>query len=335
MNFIFELSKEHPTLPKDEVLSCLKAEGINYNIIDSNDDALVVELEANHNLFRGISERLAFTFYISKLLFSCSNSLDEIKSCALNKPIDADGSIAITYKNRSKIVDSQKIVKILAKIYTKSKTVNLTNPDFDIHGLITDSKIYIGLKIAKLDRSQFEKRKVQNRPFFSPISLHPKLARALINLSEIKKNETLLDPFCGTGGIILEAGLIGVKTIGGDIEEKMIEGCKKTLDFYKIKNYKLYQSDVGEIGNYIEKVDSIVTDLPYGKSTTTKGEKKELLYKRAFENMSKLLKNGGRAVIGLSNKDFISLGENYFSFIDKHDFRAHSSLIRYFVIYEK
>jgi tRNA (guanine10-N2)-dimethyltransferase len=335
MDFIFELSKEHPTLPKDEVLSCLKAEGIKYSIIDSNDDVLVVESEANCNLIKRMSERLSFTFKISKLLFSCSNSLDEIKNCALNNPIDADGSIAITYKNRSKIVDSQKIVNILADIYTKGKTVNLTSPDFDIHGLITDSKIYIGLKIARIDRSQFEKRKVQNRPFFSPISLHPKLARALVNLSEIKKNETLLDPFCGTGGIILEAGLIGVKTIGSDIEEKMIEGCKKTLDFYKVKNYKLYHSDIGKIGTYIDKVDSIVTDLPYGKSTTTKGEKKELLYNRAFESMSKLLKNGGRAVVGLSNEDFISLGENYFSLIGKHDFRVHSSLIRYFNIYEK
>lgn len=108
MDFIFELSKEHPTLPKDEVLSCLKAEGIKYSIIDSNDDVLVVESEANCNLIKRISKRLSFTFYISKILFSCSNSLDEIKKSAIDNPIDAAGSIAITYKNRSKIVDSQK-----------------------------------------------------------------------------------------------------------------------------------------------------------------------------------------------------------------------------------
>ena len=114
---------------------------------------------------------------------------------------------------------------------------------------------------------------MQHRPFFSPISLHPKLARALVNLSSIKKGETLLDPFCGTGGIIIEAGLIGAKILGSDIEKKMIEGCKKTLEFYRIKEYELFCSDIGDIHKFVKNsVDAVVTDLPYGKSTTTKGE---------------------------------------------------------------
>ena len=80
------------------------------------------------------------------------------------------------------------------------------------------------MKKTEIDRTCFEERKVQHRPFFSPISLHPKLARVLVNISAIKRDETLLDPFCGTGGILIEAGLIGAKVIGSDIEEKMIEG---------------------------------------------------------------------------------------------------------------
>jgi tRNA (guanine10-N2)-dimethyltransferase len=191
------------------------------------------------------------------------------------------------------------------------------------------------LKIAEINRSRFEERKVQNRPFFSPISLHPKLACSLVNLSSIKKDGILLDPFCGTGGLILEAGLIGAKVIGSDIEDKMIDGCKKTLDFYKVKNYELYHSDIGDIDKKINKVDSIVTDLPYGKSTTMKGEKMEQLYTRAFKSISKLLKDGGKAVIGLSNKELIRLGEEYLTMIERHDFRAHRSLIRYFVVYQK
>jgi tRNA G10 N-methylase Trm11 len=35
-------------------------------------------------------------------------------------------------------------------------------------------------------------------------------------------------------------------------------------------------------------VDAIVTDFPYGKSTTTKGEEKKQLYTRSFENINKL-----------------------------------------------
>jgi tRNA (guanine10-N2)-dimethyltransferase len=134
---------------------------------------------------------------------------------------------------------------------------------------------------------------------------------------------------------LIEAGFIGAKVIGSDIEEKMIEGCKKNLDYYKIKNYKLFCSDIGDIDKYINEVDAIVTDLPYGKSTTTKGEGIIKLYERAFQKISNLLKENGKAVIGLSNKEFIRLGEEYLSFIDKHDFRAHRSLTRYFVVYQK
>ena len=173
------------------------------------------------------------------------------------------------------------------------------------------------------------------QPFFSPISLHPKLARALVNLSSIKKDETLLDPFCGTGGILLEAGLIGAKIIGSDIEDKMTEGCKKTLNFYKIKNYDLHCSDIGDIGSYIDKVDAIVTDLPYGKSTTTRGEKIDNLYLRAFESMSKLLKKGRKAVVGISNKDYLSIGKKYFSLVEEHDFKVHRSLNRNFAVFEQ
>ena len=335
MKYLFELSKEHKTLPKAELLACLQAEKIDYDILQSNEDILIIETDSKEDILRAITGRLSFTFYIDEFLFSCSPSAKEIKKQSSKNILEKEGSIAIKYKNRSNNINSQPLVKALAEIYTQNRKVALENPNIEIRGLITDSTVYVGLKIDEINRSKFEERKVQNRPFFSPISLHPKLACALVNLSSIKKEETLLDPFCGTGGILLEAGLIGAKVIGSDIEDKMIDGCKKTLDFYKVKNYKLYCSDIGDIGKHIDKVDAIVTDLPYGKSTTTKGEKMNRLYQRAFENLSKLLKKGGRAVIGLSNKDFISLGEKYFSLVEKHDFRAHRSLTRYFVVFQK
>lgn len=335
MKLLFELSKEHETLPKAEVIACLQAENVSHTIVESKDGVLVIEADVEGDVIKRLKERLSLTFFIDELLFSCQPLLREIKEYATQNNIDKKGSIAINYKNRSRSIDSQPIVKALAEIYSKNRVVNLTNPDIQIRVLITESKIYVGLKIVEMDRSQFEKRKVQYRPFFSPISLHPKLARALVNLSMIRKNDTLLDPFCGTGGILIEAGLIGANVIGVDIEEKMIEGCEKTLDFYKIKNYELVCSDIGEIKNYISYVDSIVTDLPYGKSTTTKGENLRRLYDRAFESISNVLKKKGIAIVGLSNKDMISIGEKYFSLTDKHEYRVHGSLTRYFLTYQK
>jgi len=336
MKLLFELSKEHSSLPKDEILSCLNAEGLVYSIVDTNETVLIVESKVNYADVQKLAQRLSFTFYIDEFLFSCSNSLSEIKKYASKHMINREGTIAIRCKNRSENADSQRIVETLGEIYTKNRTVDLTNPDIEMRVVLTDTYVYVGLKIAEIDRTLFEKRKVQYRPFFSPISLHPKLARALVNLSSIKKGETMLDPFCGTGGIVLEAGLIGAEVIGSDIEGKMIEGCKKTLEFYKIKEYELFCSDIGDIHELIgSSVDAVVTDLPYGKSTTTKGEDIQMLYHRAFQSISKVLKKDGLAVIGLSNADMISAGEQYFTLVHTYDFKVHRSMTRYFAVFKK
>lgn len=335
MRYLFELSKEHTTLPKAEILACLQAEDISYRIIESNEDILVIEINSKTDKVTKLSNRLSHTNFIDEYIFSSNPNIEEIKANALENTVIKAGSIAIKYKNRSNTIDSKPIVNTLAEVYTKNRKVKLRNPDIEVRAIITDSKLYVGLKKSEINRSQFVERRVQNRPFFSPISLHPKLARALVNLSAVRDVETLLDPFCGTGGILIEAGLIGINVIGSDIEEKMIEGCKKTMDFYNIKNYKLYCADIGEINKYISEVDAIVTDLPYGKSTTTKGEKIRQLYIRSFEHISKLLKKGGKAVIGIQNKDLISLGEIYLSLVEKHSFRVHRSLTRHFAIFKK
>ena len=172
------------------------------------------------------------------MLFTSRANIKELKKNIIDINIRKNETIAVRYKNRSKNIDSLQILKTLAEIYSKKRLVSLRNPDVEIRCLITDSTIYVGTKLYKIDRSQYEKRKVQNRPFFSPISLHPKIARVMVNLSSIKKGNSLLDPFCGTGGILIEAGLLNIKTIGTDIEKKMIEGCKQNLDFYNINEYK-------------------------------------------------------------------------------------------------
>mgnify|MGYP002171746373 CR=1 FL=1 len=40
-----------------------------------------------------------------------------------------------------------------------------------------------------------------------------------------------MDPFCGTGGILIEAGLIGCKVAGSDVNWKMKNGSAINLDY--------------------------------------------------------------------------------------------------------
>jgi len=57
--------------------------------------------------------------------------------------------------------------------------------------------------------------------------LPPKLARMLINLARTKETVTLLDPFCGNGGILTEAALMGLQPTGLDIQEKNVRSCEE------------------------------------------------------------------------------------------------------------
>jgi 2-polyprenyl-3-methyl-5-hydroxy-6-metoxy-1,4-benzoquinol methylase len=65
--------------------------------------------------------------------------------------------------------------------------------------------------------------------------LPPKLALMLINLTGATTNQTLLDPFCGSGTVITEAMVLGFQSIiGSDISEKAVSDTKKNVK----ENYK-------------------------------------------------------------------------------------------------
>jgi len=334
MKLMFELSKEQKKLPCAEVLATLEAENIGYIVVDSNEDVIIVEIKPNDSIIKRFAERLAYTFVIDELLFSCPATLDDMVRCAEKHPLMKDGSIAIRCKNRSSSIQSQELIDRFGDIYTKNRLVNLTHPEIELRAVVTENTAYVGIKKTTLETSHFQKRRGHFRPFLMPITLHPKVARALVNLSSIKKQETLLDPFCGTGGILLEAGLLGIHIIGSDIDKKMIDGCRKNLEFYHLKNFTLFCADIGDISKHISSVDAIVTDFPYARATTTKGEQLTRLYNRAFMNISQILKKDGRAVIGFSDEEILAIGKKYLSVLEAYPIKSHRSLTRYFIVYK-
>jgi tRNA G10 N-methylase Trm11 len=70
------------------------------------------------------------------------------------------------------------------------------------------------------------------------LAISPRLSRILINLSHLKQGDILLDPFCGVGGIIQEALLLGISCIGVDKDNNAIKNAKKNLDWIK-KEFKI------------------------------------------------------------------------------------------------
>ena len=334
MKILFELSGEHPSLPSSEVLHCLKGESINYRYTDVFNSFLLTEIEDKANLER-ISERLALSHFIDIYLFSTKPHLRHLLKKARKTKVDIEGSFRVRCENRSnKKLRSIDLEKKLGEIYADKHNVNLTNPDTEIRLLLSEELWFVGKRLFEVNRNQYEKRKANYRPFFLPISMHPRLARCMVNLSEVKAGEKLLDPFCGTGGILIEAGLIGAEVMGSDIERWIAEGCKKNLRYYGIKGFEIENVDVGEI-DIFGKVDAVVTDFPYGRASTTKKEPIEKLYKRAFLSISNVLKNRRKLVCAIPSIELIKIGCDYMDLVEVHPFRVHGNLTRYICIFTK
>jgi len=333
---IFDLSKEYPLLAHDEIISTIHSEHIEHTIVSSSENVLIIQSELTNEQLDLLAHRLSMSFSIGHLLFTGPPTVSDMKDLAKNHPTSLNGSLAVRYKNRSNHIHSKPLVQAIADVYTQSTTVDLYHPDHTIFLLITNEQVYVYEKIATIDRSIYEKRKAHLRPFFSPISLHPKIARALVNITRAKSGDSVLDPFCGTGGFLIEAGLMNMRVIGSDISEEMIAGAQKNLLSYHIQSPLMIATDIASLPKQLtEKVDAIITDLPYGKATSTRGEEIHSLYSRAMNSIQYLLKPGKRAVIGSFSEDLKIKKYEHLDHIVSYPLRVHRSLTRWFHVFEK
>ena len=274
--------------------------------------------------------------------YSTKNKANYKNKTIINKNKEITKKIIIT--NEIKKFYSEKNLAGYIWRAVKKPKVNLGNPKTHIEIFFAKDKVYCCLLLGKLKHS-FEERKSHLRPRPSPISLHPKLARAMANLTGAEEDEVILDPFCGSGGILIEAGLMEMKTIGYDINKKMIWKSMVNLKHYKIKNYKLGIKDFFKIN---KKYKYIISDLPYGLNTNimknirvTKHNKKQLK-KYLEEFYFKVVKKLDRILIKRAVIIFPSY-INYKRIIKssklklKNEFESyvHSNLTRKIVVLER
>ncbi len=213
-----------------------------------------------------------------------------------------------------------------------NRTVEFTSPDFVLRA-INFNGWHIGILAFQKDSKGMNQRRAPLRPFFSPVTIHPKYARFLVNLSRTEKGELILDPFCGTGGIILEAHLMGRKVIGSDASLNMIKGCRLNMKYFNV-DAEILHTDFSNL-ELESKVDAIVTDLPYGRSSEVSATDIDTLYSEIFPGFHSLLKDGRYISLVVSDMEKLKNASGYFETVSVAEFRQHRSLTRYFVSMRK
>ena len=335
-------SQEHPQLPLAELKAVIECENIKADIEVITGGLVILENISQGNIdeYYGIlTKRLGYTHEIHEVILKSSiETLNEDIS-SICWPDYIDETFAVRVKRFDSDIDTvateRKAGSLILENCDNIK-VKLKDPKSLVRIVAFQDIVYIAIEKIKLNKKHFEDSKPHKRPFFYPGSMSPKLARCMVNLSRVKEGQLLLDPFCGTGGILIEAGLIGCKVLGSDIYWKMKNGTAINLEHYGITDYRTFNLDVRELKMY-EKVSSVVTDPPYGISTSTGDIEGNDIFKEFFNSIYSNMRDD--AYLCMASPHYVDLKpmaeEVGFEIVEQYGIKMHRSLTRIISVIRK
>jgi 23S rRNA G2445 N2-methylase RlmL len=122
----------------------------------------------------------------------------------------------------------------------------------------------------------------------------PTIATALVEVADIKSNDSIWDPFCGGGTelIIAKKRFPSLVTLGTDINPSAVLAAQAAADRCQVSAKFLSKNCFDVQG---QKFDVILTNPPFGMRTVRGGARP--LLEDFFVQASRSLKAGGRFVI--------------------------------------
>ncbi|HEY7589187.1 MAG TPA: hypothetical protein VIB49_10650 [Thermoplasmata archaeon] len=322
MRIWIELSGEHPTLPRAEAFAAMEAEGVRIGRASWNNQ--VLWLDASGLVLRA-ARRIGLAHLVCEEL--ARGTLDHVREAARSMDL-AGRRFRVRAHAFDPEVDAKAAEGALGAELGRTGQVDLTAP-VDEFRLLLGEEFYLGRVLEKVPRSSFEARKVDRRSFIRPISLHPKFCRALVNLSRVPSEGTVLDPFSGTGGVLIEASSMGIRPLGGDLRRGMAEGARRSLRHLRL-DADFVVADAGCEPWRPSRIHGIATDPPYGRAASTRGEPILRLYERSFAAFREILRPGSYAAVVLPSEDAIDVGRRHMELVEQHTLRVHRSLTRNF-----
>ncbi|MCA1814366.1 MAG: hypothetical protein LC624_10525 [Halobacteriales archaeon] len=324
MRLLVELSGEHATLPAAEARAVL-------GDAELDRDAQLLVLDSRHV---ALAPRLGLTHAVSEHLASVPATRDAILAAAREHEARVGDVFRVRVhrlgEHGRQMVPGELERALGAQLYPGRK-VSMDGPADELRVLLGE-RAHLGLLRARMDRAGFDARAVRFRPFFSPVSLHPRFSRALCNLARVGPGMRVADPFCGTGGLLLETALLGAQALGGDLDPEKAEGSRATLTHFGLPG-QVRVGDVADTLRAFAPLDAVVADPPYGRASTTAREERRALYRRALAAMAEAVRPGGRLAVVLPEADAEALAPAGLGLEQRHAQRVHRSLDRHYYVW--
>ncbi len=272
--------------------------------------------------------RLSLVHEVCEFLFSCS--LDELVNFVKEVEVP-EGKMCVRVRNiGGRKVNSPELERNLGAIfYKRGAKISVSAPDRVFRVYVSD-KVYAGWLLHVTNTKQFLERRPDLKPFFRPGAIVPRFARSLVNITGVE-NGLILDPMCGTGTIVIEAGLMGLDFFGVEAFENIARGCAINLKYYGLP-VNVSIGDARSLPLRDDSVDGIVTDFPYLQSSKSFGELKSL-YEDAFPEFHRVLR--GKRIVFLTNMDVEDYFADYFELESKFYQKVHKSLTRRIYVCKK
>jgi len=322
--YAFELSGEHESLPRCEALALVEAFSTRFSEIEFIEQCLIVEAEDLD--VETIGRRLAMTHRIIEVLAVCPADLDALAEAASCLQLPPKKYLVRARRIRNAAPPADAVEHEVGRIlFARGYRADLSHPELLLRAIITSGRIVLGVEVARTDRSSFEGRRPHLKPFFHPGVLMPRMARSLVNLTQVRAGEILLDPFAGTCGILIEACLIGVNGVGIEVQPRLVKGALCNLQGL---DCGLLLGDAKRLPLHDSSIDAAVLDTPYGRSAKIMAASKELLLKESLEELFRAIRPGRRMAIVADRSIEEMIEEVGFVLLQKHTDRVHRSLTR-------
>ncbi len=197
--------------------------------------------------------------------------------------------------------DSYQVMVLAGRqIQTRFGTpVDLKNYDLDLRIDLYQEQGWIGFQLTRKPLSH----RFEQRTYLRRASLKTSIAFTMLQMADLPSPGTyhLLDPFCGAGTILLEAGTLypTLQLLGSDQHEEPVKGSIENLQIYGLAHRSHVKvADARELSQTFspESVDFIVTNPPYGLRMG-QGLNMKRFYELFLREAIQVLKPSGKLVI--------------------------------------
>lgn len=301
-------------------------------------------------LFEADEQKLAYLCYRSQSLIKVCSLIDSFKinSAKDLKKIRADFTkiikkgktfrVKFAKQGKNELLAQEiepELGSIIIDQFKTAPKVEMENPDYVVYLYVFNNNAYVGI-----DYSGFDLSKREYRIFANPRSFKGNVAFCLLRIAELKEKEILLDPFCLSGEVGIEAALYltkrsphyfskqkfafnkftefdfekvdrGIKKINGTIviSSPFMSDVKAAQKNAKIaaveKEIDFTRQDVEWLDFKLKRgsVDKVVTMIPCPSAAISEASLKKT-YEHFFFQMKEILSKKGKVVVLGKNLDY-------------------------------